>query len=103
MNKVIERARFDKLGHDGQIWWDTRNAYQKDNFGMTVLGQHIDLVAELLEKFFVDFGVEDFLHCHFKAFVLATMNCTEPAHGDLFKDFQIFEVYLQNRVQIEAE
>lgn len=61
MDEIEEGAFFDQLHNETQLRWCGDSPKHKDDVGVSVLGQHVDFVVELVEEFFGDVGIEDLL------------------------------------------
>ena len=98
MQEIIEGSFFAVLHHDSQSWRDCDRANQQNNIRMAILWKHGNLVIEFAEEFFIDVGVEDFLHSNLKATVSAYMDCAKPSHWNLLSNCEIAVFYLQNPI-----
>jgi hypothetical protein len=65
---------------------------------VTILGQHVHFVVELLQQLLADIGVEHLLHRHLQLEVPPFVDCAEPAHRDLLPDLQISQTQGQHTV-----
>ena len=56
---------------------------------MAILGQHVDLVVELIEQLLADVRVEDLLDGDIQVEVLSFMDGAEPSHRYLLPHVQV--------------
>lgn len=103
MEQVVEGARFEEFGDYCQSWRHTADSNQKHNAGMPVLRQHVDLVAEFLQKLIGDLGIECLLDGNFESLVSAAVDGAEASHGDLFVESHVIEIDFEDEVRVEVE
>ena len=89
MDKIEQSAFFDQFHCQAESGRLGNGSYHEHDVGMTILGQHVDLVVDLIKELIADVGVEDLLYSHLELEILSYVDRTETAHRDLFSDLEV--------------
>lgn len=70
---------------------------------MPELCQHVNLIAELFQKLFVNFRIEILFHSHSQSLVHTLVNRTKPTHRNLLPYLQIPKINFQHKFTIQIK
>lgn len=89
MDQIKQRPFFDQLHNEAKLRWRRDGPQHEDDIGVSVLGQHVDFVIELIQELLGDVGIEDLLDGYVQLEEFALVDGAEAAHGDLFPDLEV--------------
>ena len=89
VDEVEKGALLDEFHGQAQLRRFGDGADHEDDVGVPVLGQHVDLIVELLQKLLADVGVEDFLDGHVQIEIFPYVDRAKPTHRYLLAHLQI--------------